>query len=292
MFLYFWFTWEDNVPRGTMRMDYSKLKLKDEAFTKEKFRLTTDKGGVLKTIPRPKKLSKYYDFGGYISHQSDKKTILHSVYNLVKRQMFKTKFGLIKNHSKDINTVLDFGCGTGEFVNYLKSKEINAEGIEPNAVAFQKARHKGIKVYKNILEVEKKFDAITLFHVLEHVDNYNKTLEELISKLNSDGLLLIAVPNYKSYDAKYYKEKWAAWDVPRHLWHFSKKNISDLAEEHNLELIKIKPLFFDAFYISMVSESYKGNPKILGLWRGAISNLSALRTKEYSSHMFLLQKKA
>jgi len=103
--------------------------------------------------------------------------------------------------------------------------------------------------------------------------------------------LLIAVPNYKSHDAEHYKEKWAAWDVPRHLWHFNRENIKDLAKQHNLELIKIKPMPFDAFYISMVSESYKGNTKVKGLWRGLISNLKAIHTKEYSSNLFLLQKR-
>lgn len=273
-------------------MDYSKLIIKDEAFTKEEFGLTTDKNGVLKTTPRPKNLSEYYNFGGYISHQTDKKKLLHSIYNLVKKRMFKTKLNLIRSNSKKIKTVLDFGCGTGDFVKYLNSKKINAIGIEPSEIAFQKAKRNGIRVYKDISEVENKYDAITLFHVLEHVKDYNQTLQDLVSRLNSNGLLLVAVPNYRSYDANYYKEKWAAWDVPRHLWHFNRENIKDLAERHNLELIQIKPMPFDAFYISMVSESYKGNSRLKGIWRGLISNFKAISTKEYSSNLFLLQKKA
>lgn len=273
-------------------MEYSKLKIKDEAFTKKEFHLERDENGVLQTIPKPENLSDYYNFGGYISHQSDKKTFLHSIYNLVKQYMFQTKLQLIKSQSKEINSVLDFGCGTGDFVKYLKSKKIQAEGIEPTETAFQKAKENGVKVYKKIQEVEKNFDAITLFHVLEHVEDYNKTLQDLVLKLNSKGRLLIAIPNYKSYDANYYKEKWAAWDVPRHLWHFNRENIKELAEQHNLKLIKIRPMLFDAFYISMVSESYRGKSKLKGIWRGLISNLRAIQTKEYSSNLFLLQKKA
>lgn len=273
-------------------MDYSKLTIKDEAFTKDKFNLIVDDSGVLKTDPRPNNLADYYNFGDYISHQSDKKTLLHSVYNLVKLRMFKIKLDLIKEYENEIEKVLDFGCGTGDFVKYVESKNIKAEGIEPNPIAFKKAEINKVRVHKNLKEIESKFDAITLFHVLEHVNDYNKTLEDLISKLNSNGLLLIAVPNYKSYDANYYKEKWAGWDVPRHLWHFNRKNIKVLAEKHNLELIKIKPMPFDAFYISMISEAYNGNSKAKGIWRGLISNVSALKSKEYSSNLFLLQKRA
>jgi 2-polyprenyl-3-methyl-5-hydroxy-6-metoxy-1,4-benzoquinol methylase len=271
-------------------MDYTKLTIKDEAFTKEEFRLKLDKNGVLQTTPVPENLSGYYNFGGYISHQSNQKSLLHLLYNLVKRRMFKTKLNVLKNYSTGINSMLDFGCGTGDFVKFVKDKKLIAEGIEPNPIAFQKAKEKGIKVYNDVSEVSKTFDAITLFHVLEHVEDYDRTLENLISKLNPGGLILIAVPNYKSYDAKYYKEKWAAWDVPRHLWHFNKDNIKQIGLHHNLELIKIRPMPFDAIYISMVSESNVSGYKAAGIWRGIISNLAAKQTKEYSSHMFLFKK--
>ncbi|MFO7744158.1 MAG: class I SAM-dependent methyltransferase [Psychroflexus sp.] len=272
-------------------MDLSKFKIKDEAFSKKEFSLTTDKNEVLQTIPKPKNLSAYYNFGGYISHQSNKKTVVHGIYNLVRKRMFNTKYKLLRKGSQNLNSVLDFGCGTGEFVEFLKDKNIEAEGVEPTSNAYQKTKEKNIEVYKDLKDVTKSYDAITLFHVLEHVDNYDQTMKQLVSKLNSKGLLLIAVPNYKSHDANYYKEKWAAWDVPRHLWHFNRKNIKDLANRHNLELIKISPMPFDALYISMVSESYRGNSKVFGLWQGIISNLKALKTKEYSSNLFLMQKK-
>lgn len=273
-------------------MEYSKLRIKDEAFTKQEFKVKWDENGVLQTYPKPENLVEYYNFGDYISHQSDRNTLLTKVYNLVKQHMFKTKLNHLLKNKKELKSVLDYGCGTGEFVEYLESKSIQAEGVEPTPLAFKKAKDKRIKVHKSLDRVQDSFDAITLFHVLEHVDDYESILKQLTKKLKPNGLILIAVPNYKSYDAHYYKEKWAAWDVPRHLWHFSKKNIREIGNRCNLELIQTKGMPFDAFYISMVSESYKGNLKLKGLWHGLVSNLKAIRSKEYSSNLFILQYKS
>lgn len=272
-------------------MDYSKLKIKDEAFTKEEFGLKRDKNGILQTYQRPQNLSRYYDFGGYISHQSERKNLITKIYNLVKQYMFKTKLNLLKQNHNQLKSVLDYGCGTGEFVNYLEKQHIKAEGFEPTSVAFQKAKKNGICVHNDIKTIAHTFDAITLFHVLEHVEDYEETISELLKRLKPKGIIAIAVPNYKSYDANYYKEKWAAWDVPRHLWHFSKTDIENIAKRNKLKVIKIESMPFDAFYISMVSESYKGQSKLRGLWIGLISNLKAKKSKEYSSNLFLLQKK-
>lgn len=272
-------------------MEYSKLTLKDEAFTGEKFNLIKDEYGVLKTYPQPKDITPYYNFNTYISHQSEKRTGITWIYKSVKKLMHRSKLRLLLNIKKDIHKVLDVGCGTGDFIKFLKNKNIKAEGIEPTPIARDKARKKKIQVHHSIDECKDTFDAITLFHVLEHVKNYDETIGQLIAKLNPKGLMLIAVPNHKSYDAEYYKEKWAAWDVPRHIWHFNKGNILDLGRRHNLELIKIKGMPWDAFYISMVSEAYKGNSKLKGLFLGLISNYYALTSKEYSSNLFLFQKR-
>lgn len=270
-------------------MDYTKLIIKDEAFTKEKFGLKRDHNGVLMTHPRPTQLVPYYDFDDYISHRSEKTNVVTRIYNAVKHIMFSIKLKSIHNHKPQVKSVLDYGCGTGEFVNFLNTRGIKAEGFEPTLSAFKKASRKNIKVYNSMNKIIKTYDVITMFHVLEHVEDYTKTLKFLKTRLNPNGLLLIAVPNHKSYDATFYKEKWAAWDVPRHLWHFSKTDIRNLVKKNYLELIQIKPLPFDAFYISMVSEAYKGNPKAFGIWRGLLSNLNAIKTKEYSSHLFVIK---
>ena len=273
-------------------MDYTEFKIKDEAYTQEEFGLKKDQNGVLSTYPIPEELSSYYDFGDYISHQTDQNNWISKIYGLVKNRMFSIKLNTLFDHSHNTETALDYGCGTGEFVSYLDSKGIKAEGYEPTQSAFEKASNKNIKIYNSLSSITKTYDVITMFHVLEHVDDYMETIKELKERLNPNGILVIAVPNYKSYDATFYKEKWAGWDVPRHLWHFSRKDISNIANESYLELIQIKAMPFDAFYISMVSEGYKGNSKILGLWRGLVSNLKAMNSKEYSSNMFILRNKA
>lgn len=272
-------------------MEYSKLTIKDEAFSGEEFSLIKDKYGVLKTSPQPKNIAPYYNFSTYISHQSEKRTVITWIYNTVKKLMLRSKLRLLLGFKKDIHKVLDVGCGTGDFIEFLENRNIKAEGIEPTPIARERARKKKLHVHHSIDECKDTFDAITLFHVLEHVENYDETIGQLIAKLNPKGLMLIAVPNHKSYDAKHYKEKWAAWDVPRHIWHFNKSNIIDLGRRHNLELIKINGMPWDAFYISMISEAYKENLKLKGLFIGLISNIYALKSKEYSSNLFLFQKR-
>ncbi|WP_245539736.1 class I SAM-dependent methyltransferase [Psychroflexus tropicus] len=271
-------------------MDITKLKIKDEAYTGDEFELRKDSNQVLYTYPKPLTLSEYYNFGDYISHQSEKKSIINKVYNLVKKRMFQTKLKRIKDYTTKLNTVLDYGCGTGDFVEFLNHKQISAEGFEPTPLAYQKALSRNIPVYNKKEQLGSGYDVITLFHVLEHVEDYQATIAQLKEILKPEGNLVIAVPNYNSYDAKYYREKWAAWDVPRHLWHFSKQNIKHIAQQNELEVVDILPMPFDAYYISMISESYKGNPKVLGLWRGWLSNLKAKSTKEYSSNMFILRR--
>jgi len=270
-------------------MDVTEMNIKDEAFTKESFKLERDKLGVLATQPKPDDLTKYYEFKDYISHKEKSHSFMDLIYDVVKSVMFKRKLEILRLNHPGIKSVLDYGCGTGDFVSYLSKKGIRSTGVEPTKKAFEQAEKTDIKIYKDLNKVDGTFDAITLFHVLEHVEDYIKVLENLKEKLNPEGLLVIAVPNYKSYDACYYKEKWAAWDVPRHLWHFKKQDFTTIANLLNLELIQIRPMPFDAYYISMVSESYKRNHKVKGFYRGWKSNRKAKMSGEYSSNIFVLK---
>ena len=272
-----------------------KNKVKDFLVTGEEFSLVIDSEvpEMLKTMPKPftNELSKYYDSKEYISHTDSKKTFLDTIYQKVKRYNLKYKKDIITK-SFQPKTVLDYGCGTGSFVEYLNQNNINAFGYEPNENALELAKNKiGEKLLNEDEVFTKKYDVITLWHVLEHIPNYDLILKSLIDCLNPNGQLIIAVPNYKSYDAKFYKNYWAAYDVPRHLWHFSKKSIKYIANNFGMVIDKVKPMYFDAFYVSLLSEKYKGNNS-LGLIRafiiGAYSNFRALFNNQYSSLIYIL----
>jgi 2-polyprenyl-3-methyl-5-hydroxy-6-metoxy-1,4-benzoquinol methylase len=165
-------------------------------------------------------------------------------------------------------------------------------GVEPNENAREIATQKKLVLHQNIQDFKgQQFDVVTLWHVLEHLPDLDKTITDIQQLVKPNGLLIIAVPNYNSFDAKYYKGFWAAYDAPRHLWHFSQKAMRGLFSK-NMKLLKTKPMIFDSFYVSLLSEKYKfGNSfSLKGLWVGLMSNLSALKTKEYSSLIYCFKK--
>ena len=277
------------------------LKCKDYTVSGENYELMFNKDyEMLVTIPVPENLSSYYKSEDYISHTDSKKTVIDKIYQTVKNITLKRKLRLINEcllHQNSISrpekNILDIGAGTGDFLKVCKVNLWNVFGIEPDMEARNIAAKKGVLLHKDISHfTDKKFEIITLWHVLEHVENleeYISTLEKLLSK---NGTLIIAVPNYKSYDAKYYSKFWAAFDVPRHLWHFSETSISKLFAPVNLTVEKTLPMKFDAYYISLLSEKYKyGSMKpISALFRGFVSNIKAIKSKQYSSLIYVLKK--
>ena len=277
------------------------LKCKDYTVSGENYELMFNKDyEMLVTIPVPENLSSYYKSEDYISHTDSKKTVIDKIYQAVKNITLKRKLRLINEcllHQNSISrpekNILDIGAGTGDFLKVCKVNLWNVFGIEPDMEARNIAAKKGVLLHKDISHfTDKKFEIITLWHVLEHVENleeYISTLEKLLSK---NGTLIIAVPNYKSYDAKYYSKFWAAFDVPRHLWHFSETSISKLFAPVNLTVEKTLPMKFDAYYISLLSEKYKyGSMKpISALFRGFVSNIKAIKSKQYSSLIYVLKK--
>jgi 2-polyprenyl-3-methyl-5-hydroxy-6-metoxy-1,4-benzoquinol methylase len=277
------------------------LKCKDYTVSGENYELMFNKDyEMLVTIPVPENLSSYYKSEDYISHTDSKKTVIDKIYQTVKNITLKRKLRLINEcllHQNSISrpekNILDIGAGTGDFLKVCKVNLWNVFGIEPDMEARNIAAKKGVLLHKDLSHfTDKKFEIITLWHVLEHVENleeYISTLEKLLSK---NGTLIIAVPNYKSYDAKYYSKFWAAFDVPRHLWHFSETSISKLFAPVNLTVEKTLPMRFDAYYISLLSEKYKyGSMKpISALFRGFVSNIKAIKSKQYSSLIYVLKK--
>lgn len=268
------------------------LNCKDHLVSDETYEIMlNEEKEMLVTSPIPADLSKYYDSEEYKSHHNTKKTLLNFIYNTVKKRSFKKKQTLFQN-GKANKTVLDVGAGTGDFLLYCKENNFEVTGIEPSDVAREQALKKGINVYKEINDVlDRKFDVITMWHVLEHVPNLYEYLEHLKSLLKEDGKLIVAVPNFKSYDAEYYKEHWAAYDVPRHLWHFSKKSIQKLFQSVQMEVTEVHPMKYDSFYVSLLSEKNKTGKSnfIKAFWVGLKSNLKAGKTNEYSSLIYELK---
>ena len=270
------------------------LESKDFSVTKERFDLFYDENlDMLVTKPQPENLDEYYQSESYISHTDSSKTFADKIYQTVKKFSLVRKVKLINTHAKAKKTLLDVGSGTGDFLITASNNNWKVDGVEPNHDAKMKASEKGIEVFSDLDALSnKKYEVITLWHVLEHLPNLEIQITKLISLLEQDGTLIIAVPNFKSYDAKHYKSFWAAYDLPRHLWHFSQTSIEKLFSKHQMKVIKTKPMVFDAFYVSLLSEKYKSGKQhfvmafCIGLW----SNINALFTKEYSSLIYIIKK--
>lgn len=274
----------------------STLRVKDYFLTKEEFDLVPhSQYGFLKTQPQPQNLDRYYESENYISHTDSQKNWFDKLYQFLKNYNIRYKLNLLP---KDTKTILDFGCGTGEFLAHAQKRNLTVFGIEPNPTALKIAQTKlGNNKIRDIgiEEISEQFDVITLWHVLEHIPDLENFIPELISKLKPDGKLFIAVPNYQSYDASFYKNHWAAYDVPRHLWHFSPNSMQRLFSDFGMKIEKTYPLWLDSYYVSLLSEKYKKSQQPLGLLRaiviGTISNLRGIRSKNYSSVIYEIGKK-
>lgn len=270
------------------------LKTKDHSVSKEKFQLILDTElDMLVTDPQPKNISVYYESEDYISHTDASKTIVDKIYQAVKKISFKKKLNLISSFGNSEKTLLDIGAGTGDFVLEAKRKGWVVNGVEPNKKARSIANDKGVAFLSSLDLIEdKKFQVITLWHVLEHLPDLENQIKKILSFLEPDGTLIIAVPNFKSFDAKHYKGFWAAYDVPRHLWHFSKTSIKLLFQKNDMKVVSIKPMVFDSFYVSLLSEKYKTGKQnyFKAFIVGLCSNIKAWKSKEYSSHIYVLKK--
>jgi 2-polyprenyl-3-methyl-5-hydroxy-6-metoxy-1,4-benzoquinol methylase len=273
------------------------LKVKDHAVSKEQFSLFMDLDHqILMTDPQPdvNQIGVYYESEDYISHTDHQRNFTEKMYQYVKSISLKKKVKLINYWNLDKGKLLDFGAGTGDFLVEAKQDNWKAYGIEPSEKAKNIGKEKGICYADSLSDFEDHFfDVITLWHVLEHVHDLNGTVAELKRVLKPDGTLIVAVPNFKSYDATYYQEFWAAYDVPRHLWHFSRAAIDSLFSVHQMKIQKTLPMYFDSFYVSLMSEQYKYQKKnfIKAFIIGFLSNLKGFHTNEYSSHQYIIQNR-
>lgn len=279
-----------------MTQNPTYINCKDHLVSGEEFQIQeTSINGILQTIPIPNQdeIGRYYDSESYISHTDSKANLVDKLYQIVKQHSIKKKYKTILKLKSNTKTLLDIGSGTGDFLSASNHYNIGSIGTEPNEHARKLSIKKGNIVVSDLDQIkDKKFDVITLWHVLEHVYNPEQYLKNINALLEKDGLLLIAVPNYKSYDSNYYKNYWAAYDVPRHLWHFSRCGMKELLKQQNFRITKYKSLPFDSFYVSLLSEQNKNGSKnlIKAFFIGLISNLKAIKTKEYSSVLYIAQR--
>ena len=271
------------------------LTVKDHSVSKEIFDLYYDETlDMLITSPQPdlENLGRYYESEDYISHTDNKRSLFEKAYHFVKSIALKNKLNLINSLQPNKGRILDIGAGTGEFLSVAQQNGWETIGVEPSDKAKQIAINKGVSFVEVIAQLEdRSFDVITMWHVLEHVPDLDHQIKELKRLLKPTGSLIIAVPNFKSFDAQYYGKFWAAYDVPIHFWHFTKTAIQKLFQKEQMELVKILPMKFDSFYVSLLSEKYKTGRMnfikafFIGLW----SNIKAQSDLEYSSHIYVLK---
>lgn len=277
----------------------NSLVVKDHSVSQETFNIMACNNCTFQfTNPRPDEdsIGKYYQSEDYISHSDKANTPINFLYKLARKYSLGRKRNLINKISKDNRgRILDYGCGTGYFLNTMQEDGWTTFGIEPNKEA-RKIASKKIKVKENIEELNlknKKFDVITLWHVLEHIHNVNDTIKVLKSKLKEKGKLVIAVPNIDSYDNQLFEENWAAYDVPRHLYHFDQESMRTLMLKHGLKVKKIYPMKLDAYYISLLSNKYqtRKNQYLKSIITGYKSNSYAKNNDtNYSSLIYIIKK--
>lgn len=272
------------------------LKVKDYSVSGETFELLYNSDyDMLITHPQPsiQDLPRYYESEDYISHTDSKRSLFEKLYHLVKRIALNNKLALI-NSCHEKGRLLDIGAGTGDFLLVAKNNGWQTTGIEPSIKAKEIATKKGVSFVNEIAEIaDKSIDVVTMWHVLEHVPDLQNQISELKRIIKTNGTIIIAVPNFKSFDANYYGKFWAAFDVPIHLWHFSKTAIEKLFMEKDLKLTKTVPMKFDSFYVSLLSEKYKTGKMnfIKAFFIGLKSNWSAKQNLEYSSHIYVFKNK-
>lgn len=275
------------------------LSCKDFTVSKEEFYIVKcRKCGFHFTNPIPEKiaLASYYESEEYISHSNTNNGFISKIYQSVRKHTLTKKAKLVSTIIKG-KKVLDIGCGTGEFLLTLQERGFEVLGVEPSSLARNQAIELGLSVEeeKHLNEIQaNSFDLISMWHVLEHVYDLKERVKEINKILSKDGKLIIAVPNRMSFDASYYKKYWAAYDVPRHLYHFTEKDLKQLFGDFGFKLEKTLPMWFDSFYVSMLSEKYKKTS--LGIFRailiGLWSNAKAILSKNpvCSSQIYIFSK--
>lgn len=274
--------------------EYYLRNVRDHFVSGESFDLLwSDRKGVLKTDPVPHRLEDYYAGPEYASHEEGGSGWKGRMYRGVRHFQHGLKYAWVKRLSPKPGIALDVGTGTGEWPDYLSKRGWAVRATEPSAKGRSRATAKGVQITQDFMSLEgEAFDLITLWHVMEHIGSLDKALAQINRLCSPNGYVIVAVPNFLSWDAGHYGVFWAAWDVPRHIWHFSRAGLIALYEEHGFSLVRTYPLWADAFYVSLLSEGYKrGRASVVrALWSGLRSNMRSLLDSEPSSRVYVFQK--
>lgn len=277
------------------------LGLKDHFLSKEEFDVFRcfDCGFIFtQDHPDEKNISDYYKSEDYLSHKDDVKSLFSFLYRISRELMLNRKLRLIKKASGlSTGVLLDIGSGSGRFAAFMKKHGWRVIGIEINkAVREKSSMEYDFPVFApdqlSSLQSE-NFDSITLWHSLEHLQDPFKYTNEIKRLLKPGGTCILALPNSSSYDAKYYREFWGAWDVPRHLWHFTPETVKKISEKSAFAVSNILRLPFDVYYVSILSEKYRAAklPLVSGLIKALwFSLLSIFRINKSSSLIYILKK--
>lgn len=279
-----------------------KLSVKDHSVSGQLFDIWQCNACSLRftqNVPALSEIGRYYQSDNYISHTDTKKGLVNTLYHLVRHTTLRRKKVLIESATAiQGGNLLDIGAGTGAFCGYMKKHGWAITGLEPDEATRNRAATLHGVALRHTDELMQlpaaSFDAVTLWHVLEHVHALHDYMHQVRRVLKTEGKAFIAVPNYTSYDAGIYKAYWAAYDVPRHLYHFSPLSMKRLLRQHGLKLLHAVPMWYDSFYVSMLSEQYrKGVPAYLAaIQTGLISNIKAMLNKERCSSLIYIIDKA
>ncbi|ABG60736.1 class I SAM-dependent methyltransferase [Cytophaga hutchinsonii] len=269
------------------------LQVTDHSITNEKFELLECFCcGLIHTSPQPSEteIGKYYQSDNYVSHSDTKEGLINKIYHIARKIALNRKASIISDFHKK-TSLLDIGCGTGYFAAHMQRRGYTVSVMEPDPGAAEQAKQKlNVDPYTTLEAVQGTYKTITMWHVFEHVLDINKTFEKIESLLDTDGVLVLAVPNPESPDAKLYKENWAAYDVPRHVYHYKKTVIKQIANRYDLKVHSILPMKMDSYYISMLSEKYKGGNILKAIWNGLRSNIKAGKHNT-SSLIYIIERK-
>jgi SAM-dependent methyltransferase len=271
------------------------LNATDHTVTGEQFSIFQCAGCSLRftqNIPDAGNIGRYYRSENYISHSETSKGLVNWLYIRVRKFTLSTKKTFIEDRTGVKNgSLLDVGAGAGAFIHYMQQKGWKVAGLEPDSGAIERAaREYGLqlKPSSDLFSIDpSSFDAITMWHVLEHVHDLHGYIDQIKKICKPGGKIFIAVPNYTSYDADHYSSSWAAYDVPRHLYHFSPAAMHELMRRHQCVIELIQPMWFDSFYVSLLSEKYKtGHSNLFkGFWVGWRSNLKAMYNRRKASSL-------